>query len=54
MEDEIPKEIREESNRILKELKKLEEDPEVLRRGKEFAKKISTLTPEQLLREFTI
>ena len=50
----IPKNIIEEPKRLLKELDKLENDPEVQMECEEFARKISTLTPEQLQKRFTI
>jgi len=50
----IPEHIREEAKRIMEELDKLENDPEFLKECEEFAKKISTLTPEQLQKRFTI
>ena len=50
----IPKHIREEAERLGKELTRLSKDPEVLRRCEEFAKKVGRFTPKDLMKEFTI
>jgi hypothetical protein len=41
-------------DKISEELRRLSSDPKVIERGEELHKKLSRLTPEDLMREFTI
>ena len=54
MDDKITKEIREEAERIGLELSEIVKSPEFQKRAEEFARKVHYISPEELLREFTI
>ena len=49
-----PKELQARRDSLLKKLKGIAQDPEVLRKAEEFHKKASRLSTEELLRRFTI
>ena len=47
-------ELRRKADELVKELEGVSKDPKILKEAEEFHKKISYLSPEDLLRRFTI
>jgi len=49
-----PDDIKEESKKVLKRLHEIENDPEFIKESIDFARKLHYISPEALLRPFTI